>query len=73
GMPTATCITALLIVTLNAWSTLAEKREVDLLDMLRTPLILSFNRNDAFFTERSRYRDYMSRLLHMSQEQSLTS
>ncbi|RCN46357.1 hypothetical protein ANCCAN_07651, partial [Ancylostoma caninum] len=26
------------------------KREVDLLDMLRTPLMLSFNRNSAFIT-----------------------
>ncbi|WKY08594.1 hypothetical protein Q1695_007823 [Nippostrongylus brasiliensis] len=41
------------------------KREVDLLDMMRTPLVLSFNRNNAFFSPRDRQNDFVSRMLRI--------
>ncbi|ETN86508.1 hypothetical protein RB195_002772 [Necator americanus] len=49
------------------------KREVDLLDMLRTPLMLSFNRNNAFVSQErgSRERELIPRLLGIPRAQRL--
>ncbi|VDM73210.1 unnamed protein product [Strongylus vulgaris] len=42
------------------------KRELNLLDMLRTPLMLSFNRNIAFIPQgERREKNYMRRLLEL--------
>ncbi|VDO92271.1 unnamed protein product [Heligmosomoides polygyrus] len=64
-------VTLLFLFVCNAYSSSMLKREVDLLDMLRTPLMLSFNRNNAFVTN-DRQNDYMTRLLRMQGAQRLS-
>ncbi|KHJ96208.1 hypothetical protein OESDEN_03832 [Oesophagostomum dentatum] len=39
--------------------------------MLRTPLMLSFNRNSAFISQGDRQREYMRRFLGLRNGQSL--
>ncbi|CAJ0603724.1 unnamed protein product [Cylicocyclus nassatus] len=46
------------------------KREVNLLDMLRTPLMLSFNRNNAFSPVGGRDKEYIRQLLESRKPQA---
>ncbi|XGW27534.1 hypothetical protein V3C99_007832 [Haemonchus contortus] len=57
-------VAILFILLSNGYASQMLKREVDLLDMLRTPLMLSFNRDSAFIPHRDR-QTIVSRLLRL--------